>query len=118
MAKRDLKQIRKQRVRTALKKRAKGTLRLNIFRSNKHIYAQIIDDIHGKTIVAASSLEPDFKEMEKKTNIEKASLVGKIVAERAIDKKIVKVVFDKGSYKYHGRVQAVAEGVRAGGLKV
>lgn len=90
--------------------------RLVVFRSNKHIYAQLIDDEKGKTIAAASDLELKTKR-KKISKIDKASEVGKLVAKKAIDKKITKVVFDRGGYAYHGRVKAVAEGAREGGLK-
>lgn len=88
--------------------------RLAVFRSNKHIYAQIIDDIKKTTIVAASDSELKDKKV-KKSDI--ASNVGKILGEKAIDKKIKSVVFDKRGYKYHGRIKALAEGVREAGLK-
>lgn len=103
--------IRHHRVRT----RVSGTAerpRLSVFRSNQHIYAQIIDDTLGKTLVAASSLE--VKERGKKSEVAKA--VGRIVAQKAVAKHLTRVVFDKGGYKYHGRVKALAEGAREGGL--
>ena len=88
--------------------------RLNVFRSETNIYAQIIDDVAGKTLVSASSLEKDFG--GKGSNIEAAKKVGQMVAERAKAKGIENVVFDRGGYLYHGRVQALAEGAREGGL--
>ena len=88
--------------------------RLSVFRSEKNIYAQIIDDVAGNTLVAASSVEKDFGPG---SNKEAARKVGKLVAERAIAKGIEEVVFDRGGYIYHGRVQALAEGAREGGLK-
>lgn len=88
--------------------------RLNVFRSETNIYAQIIDDVAGKTLVSASSLEKDFE--GKGSNIEAAKKVGQMVAERAKAKGIENVVFDRGGYLYHGRVQALAEGAREGGL--
>lgn len=87
--------------------------RLSIFRSAKHIYAQLIIDEEGKTIIAID----DIKIKEKKTKIDKALEVGKLIAKEAISKKIGEVVFDRGGYKYHGRVKAVADGAREGGLK-
>src|SRR3989338_6248607 len=81
--------------------------RLTVFRSNKYIYAQIIDDKSGKSIVFAS---------EKEIDTEKAAILGRILAQKAKKKKIDKVIFDKGSYKYHGRIKALAEGAREGGL--
>ena len=89
--------------------------RLNVFRSLNHIYAQIIDDVNGNTLVAASSVEKDFGATG--GNCEAAKKVGQLVAERAIAKGIEEVVFDRGGYVYHGRVQALAEGAREGGLQ-
>ena len=89
--------------------------RLNVFRSLNHIYAQIIDDVIGNTLVAASSVEKDFGATG--GNCEAAKKVGQLVAERAIAKGIEEVVFDRGGYVYHGRVQSLAEGAREGGLK-
>ena len=89
--------------------------RLNVFRSAKHIYAQIIDDVSGKTLVSASSLEKDFACEGTKTDA--AKQVGVTVAERAKAKGIDTVVFDRGGYVYHGRVKALAEGAREGGLQ-
>ena len=89
--------------------------RLSVFRSEKNIYAQIIDDVAGNTLVAASSVEKDFEGAG--SNKEAARKVGKLVAERALQKGIEEVVFDRGGYIYHGRVQELAEGAREGGLK-
>ena len=89
--------------------------RLNVFRSEMHIYAQIIDDVAGKTLCSASTVEKDFE--GKGSNMEAARKVGKMIAERAAAKGIEDVVFDRGGYIYHGRVQALAEGAREGGLK-
>ena len=88
--------------------------RLSVFRSEKNIYAQIIDDVAGNTLVAASSVEKDFGPG---SNKEAARKVGKLVAERALAKGIEEVVFDRGGYIYHGRVMELAEGAREGGLK-
>ncbi len=92
--------------------------RLCVFRSAKHIYAQLIDDEKRKTIVAASDqeLERKTKNEKRKTKVEVAREVGKLIAEKALKKKIKEVVFDRGWYKYHGRVKAIAEGAREGGL--
>ena len=89
--------------------------RLCVFRSENNIYAQIIDDVHGNTLVAASSVEKGFE--GNGGNIEAAKSIGKTIAERAIAKGIEEVVFDRGGYIYHGRVQALAEAAREGGLK-
>ncbi len=107
---------RKQRVRAHLLKVANGRPRLSVFRSSKHIYAQVIDDAQGQTLVAASSMEKDFKG-EKGGNREAANLVGKLIAQRAVKAGIENVVFDRGGYLYHGRVKALAEAAREAGLK-
>jgi large subunit ribosomal protein L18 len=112
----ELETRRKQRVRRTL--RASGRPRLSVFRSSKQIYAQIIDDEKGVTVVAASSLEKDNREKLKTgANIEAAKEVGKLVAERAVAKGVKAVVFDRGGYMYHGRVKALADGAREGGLE-
>ena len=92
------------------------TPRLNVFRSDKHIYAQIIDDVAGKTLVAAATNEKDFGGYG--GNVEAAKKLGGIIAERALKAGIENVVFDRGGYLYHGRVKALADGAREGGLKV
>jgi large subunit ribosomal protein L18 len=107
-------QRRAQRTRTRLKKFGSGRPRLSVFRSDKNIYAQIIDDTKGVTLVAASSLEGDNKGG---SNKDAAALVGKLIAERALKAKVTDVVFDRGSYVYHGRVKALAEAAREAGLK-
>ncbi|MCL4301718.1 MAG: 50S ribosomal protein L18 [Anaerolineae bacterium] len=94
--------------------------RLNIFRSLNHIYAQVIDDSKGRTLVSASSLDASIRAAEVasgKGKTERASLVGKLVAERALEAGITQVVFDRGGYKYHGRVKALADASREAGLK-
>ncbi len=91
--------------------------RLNVYRSTNHIYAQIIDDITGNTLVAASTLDAEIKnELSDKTKTEAGKLVGKLVGTRALEKGVKKVVFDRGGYLYTGRVKAVAEGAREAGL--
>ncbi len=134
------KKVKKQRRHRRIRAKIKGTSkvpRLCVFRSNKHIYAQLINDEKGKTLVSASDLDiktkPKTKDPKPKTQtknkktekIQKplsgketvAYQVGQIIAQRALDKKIEKTVFDRGGYKYHGRVKAVADGAREGGLK-
>ena len=92
--------------------------RLCVFRSLKHIYAQVIDDTRGHTLVSASDLDPEVRaQAEGKTKTEKARLVGQVLAQRALSAGITRVVFDRGGYKYHGRVKALAEGAREGGLQ-
>lgn len=90
--------------------------RLNVFRSNKHIYAQLIDDVSGVTVAGASSLDKELK-LEKGGNKEAAQQVGELVAKRALEKGHESVVFDRGGYLYHGRVQELADGARKAGLK-
>lgn len=111
------KRIRRHR---RVRKKVVGTPerpRLCVFRSLKHIYAQIIDDTSNRTLVSASSVERTFRETGKSGgNVEGAALVGKIIAKRALEKGIKKVVFDRGGYLYHGRVKALADGAREGGL--
>jgi large subunit ribosomal protein L18 len=112
--KKTIKQTRQTRIRA----KAKGILakpRLSIFRSNKYVYAQVIDDENKKTLVGAAEKELSLKEKLKKSD--RAKELGKLIAKKAIAKKIKTVVFDRGSYRYHGRVKAVAEGAREGGLK-
>jgi large subunit ribosomal protein L18 len=108
------------RIHERIRKHLSGTEarpRLCVFRSNKHIYAQIVDDSNGKTLVAASSLDVDAKGDKGGGNIAAAKTVGKVVAKRAIDKGIQAVLFDRGGYIYHGRVKALAEAAREAGLK-
>ena len=115
----DKNKIRKRK-HVRVRKKISGTAdcpRLCVYRSNSHIYAQIIDDEAGKTLVSASSLDKDIKgEISNGSNIQAASAVGKLVAERAAAKEIKDVVFDRGGYLYHGRVQALAEAAREAGL--
>ena len=108
---------RKARVRRAVKAGANGRPRLSVFRSSKHIYAQIIDDRKGETVAAASSIEKDMRgSLKTGANIEAAKAVGKLVAERASAKGIKDVVFDRGGYIFHGRIKALADAAREGGL--
>ena len=108
---------RKQRNRRSLKKRGYQKLRLSVFRSSRHIYGQIIDDINGVTLTSASSLENNVKKQFKNCGTkEVATVVGKLIAEKALKKGINKVVFDRGGYIYHGRVKNLAEAARNGGL--
>jgi large subunit ribosomal protein L18 len=103
------------RVRRAIKTAANGRVRLSVHRSSKHIYAQVIDDLKGETIVSASSMEKTLRE-KSGANIAAAKEVGKLVAERAKAKGVKEVVFDRGRYIFHGRVKALAEAAREGGL--
>jgi large subunit ribosomal protein L18 len=93
--------------------------RLNVFRSSAHMYAQVIDDLAGHTLVAASDMDEDVKKLvgEKATKSERAKAVGSVIAERAKAAGVSSVVFDRGGFLYHGRIKAVAEGAREGGLE-
>jgi len=91
--------------------------RLNIFRSSKHIYAQIVDDVKGHTLAAASSLSKELEQLKTGANKAAARAVGKLIAQKAKEKSIALVVFDRGGYLYHGRVKELADGAREGGLK-
>jgi large subunit ribosomal protein L18 len=109
---------RKARVRRSIRANAYGRPRLSVFRSSKQIYAQIVDDENGVTLASASSLEKANRESLKTgANIEAAKIVGKLIAERAAAKGVKEVVFDRGAYMYHGRVKALADGAREGGLQ-
>jgi large subunit ribosomal protein L18 len=106
------------RVRGQIKRAAGERKRLTVFRSSKHIYAQVIDDDKGVTIAAASSMEKTMREGKKTgANKDAATAVGKLLAERATEKGVKEVVFDRGGYLYHGRVKALADAAREGGLK-
>ena len=108
---------RKGTVRRALKARAGGRARLSVFRSDRHIYAQVIDDSTGRTLAAASTLDGDLKaKLKKAGNTEAAAEVGKLIAVRAAGAGVKTVVFDRGPYIFHGRVKALAEAAREGGL--
>ena len=109
---------RKARVRKALKARANGRPRLSVHRSDKNIYAQIIDDASGRTLAAASTLDKDIKTSVKNgSTAEAAAAIGKLIAERGLAAKVSEVIFDRGSYLYHGRVKALADAAREGGLQ-
>lgn len=113
------KQDRRQKIRKRIRKDISGTQsrpRLVVFRSNKEIYAQIVDDVEGKTLAAASSRDKDVTSAEG-NKIEQATLVGKSLAEKALKAGIETISFDRGGYLYHGRVKSLADGAREGGLK-
>ena len=120
MGKLDLRKKARLKRKKRIRKHLVGTQqrpRLNVFRSSKHIYAQVIDDEHGHTLVAASSLEKIVKEQpEFENKVAAADFVGKLIGERAIKKGLKKVVFDRGGFLFHGRVKAVADGAREAGL--
>ncbi len=116
--KRNLYDRRRRRVRNRLQKRAGVKPRLSVFRSSKQIYAQIIDDRQGRTLAAASTIEKDLRDkLSTGADIAAASKVGTLVAERAKAAGVEEVIFDRGGYMYHGRVKALAEAAREGGLK-
>ncbi len=116
-ANQDLRNRRRQRLRFQLRQKSHGRPRLSVFRSSQHIYGQIIDDAQGRTLAAASSLEKVMRE-SLKTGADKdaAAAVGKLIAERAVAAGVTEVVFDRGAYLYHGRVKALADAAREGGL--
>lgn len=111
---------RRTKIKARIRKRIKGTVqrpRVSIFRSNKHIYAQIIDDTKGQTLVSASTQSKEVVEkLSKLTKQQQAEMIGSILAQKAIEANIKDVVFDRSGYKYHGRVKAFADGARKGGL--
>jgi large subunit ribosomal protein L18 len=110
-------QQRRARVRRALRKVASDRPRLSVYRSSKHIYAQLIDDAQGKTIACASSIDRELKtSLPKGADKAAAAVVGKLIAERAVKAGVREVVFDRGAYKYHGRIKALADAAREGGL--
>jgi large subunit ribosomal protein L18 len=113
----NLRSRRRERLRYQLRQKGAGRPRLSVFRSGKHIYAQVIDDAQGRTLAAASSLDKGLKP-ELKTGADRsaAASVGRLVAERAIAAGVSAVVFDRGAYLYHGRVKALADAAREGGL--
>jgi large subunit ribosomal protein L18 len=114
---RNLRERRKLRQRVQLRRKGGGRPRLSVFRSNKHIYAQVIDDTAGHTLAFASTLDPDLRDKVKTgTDRTAAAEVGKLVAQRATKAGVSQVVFDRGGYIYHGRVQALADAAREGGL--
>ena len=114
---RELQTRRRRRLRYQLRQKGNGRPRLSVFRSSKNIYAQVIDDMAGKTLVAASTLDAAAKEQIKTgADINAARVVGKLIAERAKAAGLEQVAFDRGSYIYHGRVKALAEAAREGGL--
>lgn len=115
-SKRELLKRRARRIRYRIRRQNSDKLRLSVFRSAKHIYAQIIDDAQGKTLVSASSLDKNLG-LKSGTNIDAAKEVGKLLAEKAKDAGIEIVVFDRGGFKFHGRVKALADAARDGGLK-
>jgi len=109
---------RTAKVRRRIRRAAGTRLRLSVFRSSKHIYAQVIDDLKGETLASASSLEKEMRtSLKTGADIAAAKAIGKRVAERAVAKGIKDVVFDRGGYLYHGRVKALADAAREGGLK-
>jgi large subunit ribosomal protein L18 len=115
----DAKVLRRQKIRYGIRRKVSGTTqkpRLAVFRSNTDIYVQLIDDVDGKTLAAASSKDKDIA-AQKGTKIEKSKLVGAALARKAVELGITAIVFDRGGYLYHGRVKSVADGAREGGLQ-
>lgn len=115
----NVKALRRQRIKYTIRKKISGTAqlpRLSVFRSNKDIYAQMIDDVNGNTLASASSRDKDIA-AQKGTKSEKSKMVGEAVAKKAVELGLASCVFDRGGFLYHGRIKAVAEGAREGGLK-
>lgn len=111
---------RRTRIRRRIRKKVSGTAdcpRLAVFRSNKQLYVQVIDDISRKTLISASSKEKSITEKGEQKKVDQAVMVGKLIAEKCKENGISTVVFDRGGYKYHGRVKSLAEAAREGGLK-
>ena len=118
MNSKDLFERRKRRTRFNVKRLSKGKPRLSVFRSGKHVYAQVIDDEQGRTLAAASSIDKDMRgKLKTGADKEAAAAVGRAVAERAVKAGVSQVVFDRGGYHFHGRVKALADAAREGGLK-
>ena len=108
---------RRTRVRCSIKRSSRTRPRLSVFRSSKHIYAQVVDDIKGCTLASASSLDADFRQkLSKGSGVDAAAFVGQLVAVRAVKSGVTKVVFDRGAYLFHGRVKALADAAREKGL--
>jgi large subunit ribosomal protein L18 len=117
MTPKELFERRKRRTRASIAKKSGGRVRLSVFRSSKHIYVQLIDDVQGKTLASASTLEADLKgSLKTGADTAAAAAVGKLIAERAKAAGITEVVFDRGGYIYHGLVKALADAAREGGL--
>lgn len=119
MIKKESRNVARQARHTRVRNKVSGTAetpRLNVYRSNSNIFAQIIDDTKGVTLVSASSIDKELK-LENGSNVEAATKVGELLAKRAKDKKIKQVIFDRGGYLYHGRVKALADAARANGLE-
>jgi len=114
------KRTRRNNVKARIRKKISGTPekpRISIFRSNKNIYAQVIDDVNGKTLVSASTMIKEVAEkLDGLNKVQQAELVGKVLAEKALNSTIKTVIFDRSGYRYHGRVKALADGIRKGGL--
>lgn len=115
--KRNLFNIRAKRIRYKLKLYSGSKVRLTVFRSNKNIYAQAIDDRNGVTLAAASTLEKDLISEKSRCNTEMAKSIGKLIAQRLLAKEVAEVIFDRGGYLYHGKIKALADAARQEGLK-
>ncbi len=115
-----IKKIAKDRIRKRIRKKIRGTSerpRIHVFKSNRYVYAQIVNDEEGRILASASTLEKEFKDKNKNfKNVEACQMLGEILAKRLKAKKIERVIFDRGVYRYHGRIKALAEAMRKGGL--
>jgi len=116
------KKQRRDKIRRRIRSSIRGTKerpRMSVFKSNKHIYVQLIDDLNNHTLISASSLSNEIEDqVNDKTGVEQAQIIGKHLAEKALSANINKVVFDRGGYKYHGQIKAIAEAAREGGLQL
>ncbi len=108
---------KKERIRKKIVRHMGSISRLVVYRSNKFMYAQIVDDLKGNTLAQANTQEDSFKSLKSKKNLEAAKLLGSLIGQRAVEKKIDRVLFDRNGYEYHGRVKALAESAREAGLK-
>lgn len=108
---------KKERIRKKIVQHMGSISRLVVYRSNKYIYAQIVDDLKGNTIAQANTQEESFKSLSSKKNLDAAKKLGSLIGQRAMEKKVERVLFDRNGYEYHGRVKALAEGAREAGLK-
>lgn len=112
-----IRKLKKSRIRKKIKNQMGLIARLVVYRSNQFIYAQVIDDLKGNTLAQANTREDDFKSLGSRKNLEAASALGKLVGQRALQKQVERVLFDRNGYNYHGRIKAVADGAREAGLK-
>lgn len=111
-----IRKLKKTRIRKKIVRQKGLVARLVIYRSNKFIYAQVVDDLKGHTLVQANTFEKEFSSLKSKKNLEAAAALGKVVGQRAKEAKVDRILFDRNGYNYHGRIKAVADGAREAGL--